>query len=421
MDIILTPAEIGGIISIPSSKSHTIRALLIATFAEGESTIINPLISQDTYSCIEACKSLGALIERSNENSLRVIGVRIPDRITTIDCGNSGTTMYLAAAMASASSQKTTFTGDHQLIRRPVAALLDSLEALGVTVESQLGHYPPFSVQGPIKGGATSIECQTSQYLSALLLALPMAQGNSVITVPLLNERPYVEMTLHWLAKQHIQLEYDTKLSLIKVKGNQSYKPFEATIGGDYSSASFFFCAAAITGSPLTIQGLDPEDPQGDKEILTILHKMGCMIEWKDTSVTITGPARGSLAGGTFDLNTMPDALPILAVTACFAQGTTVLYNVPQARIKETDRITVMCNNLNKLGVVIEELPDGLIIHGQGYLTGGICDGYEDHRVIMAMAIASLGCSESVTIRGTDAVEVTFPTFFTLLDTIKHK
>jgi 3-phosphoshikimate 1-carboxyvinyltransferase len=429
MDITLHPSLVGGKITIPSSKSQTIRALLLATFSKGISIIRNPLDSQDTRSCIQACEAFGAIISpvpKENHDSvevLRVEGFGIPSKPVTIDCGNSGTTLYLAAGMAASSTHKITFTGDDQLKRRPIGNLLKSLEDLGAQVEKlpdgSLPQYPPFTVSGPLTGGRTSIECHTSQHLSALLLGAPLASGDSEIIVPLLNEKPYVHITLSWLNAQQIKYSHNDELSYFHILGNQCFTPFEATVNGDFSSASFFFCAAAITGEAITVEGLDPEDPQGDKQILLILETMGCTISWKGNSVTIQGPNRGNLKGGDFDLNAIPDALPILAVTACFAQGTTKLGNVPQARIKETDRIAVMYQNLSILGAKVQELEDALIINGRGSLHGGICDGYGDHRIIMAMAIASLGCDGPLTIKGTEAVDVTFPTFFQLFNSIR--
>jgi 3-phosphoshikimate 1-carboxyvinyltransferase len=252
-------------------------------------------------------------------------------------------------------------------------------------------------------------------------LACPLAKEETSIIVPLLNEKPYVHMTRAWLDAQKILYSTDSLMQHFSISGGQSYEPFEATVQGDYSSASFFFCAAAVSGGCVKVRGLDHKDPQGDKEILSILTEMGCTISWPEqNTIMVCGPERGTLHAGTFDLNAMPDALPILAVTACFAQGTTTLGNVPQARIKETDRIAVMHENLTACGAIVEERDDALVIHGTGTLNGGTCRGYDDHRIIMAMAIAALGCEEKVTIRGVDAVGVTFPTFFTLLEQISN-
>ena len=429
MDNTLHPSFAGGKITIPSSKSQTIRALLLATFSKGISIIHNPLDSQDTQSCIEACKAFGAIISNiaseSNKSvrTLRIEGFGIPAKPVTVDCGNSGTTLYLAAGMAASSGHEITFTGDEQLKRRPIGNLLTSLKDLGANIANLpngfLPQYPPFTISGPLTGGRTTIECHTSQHLSALLLGAPLAKGDSEIIVPLLNEKPYVHITLSWLNVQHTRYSHNEDLSYFHIPGNQTYQPFEGSVNGDFSSASFFFCAAAITGGTITVEGLDPDDPQGDKQILAILETMGCSILWEGNSVTIKGPNRGTLRGGDFDLNAMPDALPILAVTACFAKGTTKLGNVPQARIKETDRIAVMYQNLSNLGAEVQELDDALIINGKGSLQGGTCLGFGDHRIIMAMAIAALSCDGPLTIEGTEAVDVTFPTFFQLLESIR--
>jgi 3-phosphoshikimate 1-carboxyvinyltransferase len=373
------------------------------------------------------CRSFGAtIVYNTPAEGLHSLTVDAPTTFPTtitVDCGNSGTTLYLAAGLAAATGSSVTFTGDAQLKNRPVGELLQALSDLGVTIDYPADNtrpgYPPFTITGPITGGSTSITCHTSQHLSALLLGCPLGNGTSRIMVPLLNERPYVHMTRSWLDSQLITYDASESMDVFTITGNQRYTPFEAIVNGDYSSASFFFCAAAVAGGCVTVAGLDPDDPQGDKEILSILQDMGCSVTWNTrNAVTVCGPGTGKLVGGHFDLNAIPDALPILAVTACFAQGTTVLGNVPQARIKETDRIAVMHRNLTSCGAYIDEREDALIIHGKGKLQGGTCDGYDDHRIIMAMAIASLGCLEPVTITGIDAVGVTFPTFFSLLEQI---
>ncbi len=424
MNITLRKASIEGTIRVPTSKSQTIRALLIATFSEGVSIIHNPLYSSDTRSCIEGCRALGAVIEEHQTYLTLHAPQTLPTGIT-IDCGNSGTTLYLLSAMVSSMPIEVTFTGDDQLKNRPVKPLLEALISLGANVtypiENTKKWYPPFSLTGPIKGGSVHITCHTSQHLSGLLLGSILSKGQTEIHVDLLNEKPYVEMTLDWLHNQGISLDYNTNLTHFLIPGNQKYKPIEVSIGGDYSSASFFFCAAAITSSTIHIKGLIENDRQGDKEVLSILIAMGCDVIWKDGVVSVSVPLGRDLVGGVFDLNAIPDALPILAVAACFIKGTTILGNVPQARIKETDRIESMKVNLTKLGVFVEDTEDSIIIHGTGTLMGGIVDGFGDHRIIMAMAIASLKSETPLTIQGIDAVDVTFPTFFTLLESIKQE
>ncbi len=419
MELTLYPSQIHGKVPIVTSKSQTIRALLIAAFSKGTSSIRRPLYSSDTRSAINLIQTLGAKVSKEEE-VLSVTGFDTLPEEVVFDCGNSGTTMYLAAGMVASLPVKATFTGDSQLKSRPVLPLLEALKGHKVRVSCTKGGYPPFTIAGPIRSGEVDITCHTSQHLSALLLGCVMGKGQSVINVSLLNERPYVEMTLNWLKEQNIKLSYDEDMKKFIIPGNQHYSPFDSTIAGDFSSASFFFCAGAISDSPVTVSGLNKEDPQGDKEVLTILEKMGAIVKWNGDEVTVTSPQEG-LHGGHFDLNAIPDALPVLAVTACYAKGTTVLGNVPQARIKETDRIESMKRNLMTLGAHIEDTEDSLIIHGQGHLDGGECRGYGDHRIIMAMAIASLRTSGPLTIDDIDAVDVTFPTFFTLFDSIRKE
>lgn len=271
-------------------------------------------------------------------------------------------------------------------------------------------------IRGPLKGGRTRIECPTSQYLSALLLAAPLAGGDTEIEVPLLHERPYVDITLSWMDRLDIRYERDG-YSRFFIPGGQRYPAFERELPGDFSSATFFLCAAAITGSELLLTGLDMNDPQGDKAVTGILQQMGCNIENVPEGIRVRGRL---LEGGSFDLNALPDSLPALAVTACFARGETRLLNVPQAREKETDRIRVMREELTKMGADIEELPDGLIIKGKPGLHGATVSSWNDHRIAMALSIAGLAAEGRTEITGAECAAVTFPGFYELLDSVRE-
>lgn len=414
--ITLSPAKPAGTIAIPASKSQTIRAFLIAYFAHDISRISNPLISEDTKSCINAISNAGAKVMFSDDMSSAIVDSRnivLPDNLT-IDAGNSGTTTYLLLPMAASLGIPVTITGDEQLLSRPIKPLADALRSLGCDIDSDK---LPVTVKGPIKGGWASIECRTSQYLSGLLLGAPLAEENTGITCTLLYEKPYVSLTLGWLREQGVDFSIADDYMRAEVRGGQRYHGFESYINGDYSSASFFFCMAAMAGTEITVKGLDPEDPQGDKAILDILHEMGAEISWNGNEVTVKGPEH--LKAGTFDLNAIPDTLPILAVTAAMAEGTTRLGNVPQARIKETDRISCMRENLALLGVNAEEEEDALIIHGNGYVKGGSVKGFSDHRIVMALASLSAGASGDIIIDDESAASITFPSFFRLLSSLR--
>ena len=416
--MIIPSVKLSGKIIIPSSKSQTIRALLISVFSRGVSYIKHPLISDDTESCINAVKAMGAdvnILENGDITVDATYAFSDMDELS-IDAGNSGTTEYLSLPMLSSLGIQVNIDGDDMLRKRPLKPLLDALESLGAETESTEG-FPPASIRGPLDGGECTIECKTSQYLSGLLLGAPLAIGDSHIKCSVLFEKPYVKMTLKWLDDQGIKYRISDDLEEVWVKGGQSYKPLDTYIEGDFSSASFFFVAAAIHGTEVTVEGLDKNSTQGDKEILNILEKMGCSIKWNGMAVTVKGPEK--LKGGVFDLNAIPDTLPALSVAAAFAEGDTILGNVEQARIKETDRIKVMRENLNELGVEADERRDALIIHGNGSVKGGKAKGYGDHRVIMALAILGTRTEEETEIDDVSAASVTFPTFFDLLESLE--
>ena len=416
--MIIPSVKLSGKIIIPSSKSQTIRALLISVFSRGVSYIKHPLISDDTESCINAVKAMGAdvnILENGDITVDATYAFSDMDELS-IDAGNSGTTEYLSLPMLSSLGIQVNIDGDEMLRKRPLKPLLDALESLGAETESTEG-FPPASIRGPLDGGECTIECKTSQYLSGLLLGAPLAIGDSHIKCSVLFEKPYVKMTLKWLDDQGIKYRISDDLEEVWVKGGQSYKPLDTYIEGDFSSASFFFVAAAIHGTEVTVEGLEKNSTQGDKEILNILEKMGCSIKWNGMAVTVKGPEK--LKGGVFDLNAIPDTLPALSVAAAFAEGDTILGNVEQARIKETDRIKVMRENLNELGVEADERRDALIIHGNGSVKGGKAKGYGDHRVIMALAILGTRTEEETEIDDVSAASVTFPTFFDLLENLE--
>ncbi|NQT88568.1 3-phosphoshikimate 1-carboxyvinyltransferase [bacterium] len=411
MDLIVERSELGGSVRIPGSKSHTIRALAIASLAEGTSEIREPLDSLDTQACVRVCRGLGARVEQGDVWTVEGTGGRPTRPEDVLDVGNSGTTLYVTMTLAALCDGWTVFTGDGQIRSRPAAPLLDALRALGAEAFSTRGNgRPPLCIRGRLRGGSLSIECPTSQYLSSLLIGAPLADGDTDIHVPLLHERPYVEMTLDWLQRAGIRIEREG-WERFHVPGGQSYPSFARAIPGDYSSATFFACAAAVTGAELLLKGLDRDDTQGDRAVLDYLAAMGAEVAWADEGVRVRG---GALRGGEFDLNATPDALPAMAVAACFAEGETRLVNVPQARIKETDRIRVMHDELTKMGAAVEELPDGLIIQGGG-LRGAAVHGRDDHRVVMALAVAGLAADGQTRISTAESAAVTFPTFVPLM------
>ena len=401
-------SKVSGKVKIPGSKSHTIRALFMASLAGGESQVYNPLISSDALSAVEVCKALGAQIDML-DNKFVIRGFNgspcIPSDI--INVGNSGTTLRIGVCLAALGEGYSVFTGDYQVRRRPLGSLLMAINNLGGEAFSTRNNgMAPVVVRGKLKGGKTELDSVTSQFLSSILISSPLAQKDTEVIITRLNEIPYVDITTWWMDKMGIKYENNQYKSFY-IRGNQKYQPFDVTIPGDFSSATFFAVLAAISGEEFVLENLDVTDPQGDKTVFSILEDMGAKVTRQKDSITIKG---NELQGRDIDMNAIPDALPAMAVAGCFAKGETRLLNVPQARLKETDRIHVMCEQLGKMGANIEELEDGLIIR-ESKLKGCCVNGCDDHRVVMALAIAGLNSEGETIIDSAEAINVTFPEF----------
>jgi 3-phosphoshikimate 1-carboxyvinyltransferase len=410
MQLRCEPSALRGAVEIPGSKSHTIRAVAIASLAAGVSDVRQPLESADTLSALNAYKALGATIdERPDVWRITGAGGEIRAPKFEIDVGNSGTTLNVAlGSCALLRSGAAVLTGDKQIQRRPSAQLAASLNDLGATVKDLRGTgCAPFEVRGRLRGGETSLEAVSSQYLSSLLMSTPLGDGESHIRVPLLNERPYVGITLDWLSRQGIRLKAADDWSEFHVPGGQRFTPVDRRIPADFSSATFFLAAGALPGNSVICRGLDFNDTQGDKAVVEYLRAMGADVDVRADEIRVSARA---LRGCELDLNATPDALPMMAALACFASGETHLVNVPQARQKETDRIAVMRDELSKLGADVEELADGLIVR-ESLLTGATLDSHDDHRVVMALAIAATQAKGRTTIERAEAMDITYPTF----------
>jgi 3-phosphoshikimate 1-carboxyvinyltransferase len=406
MKIRSVKSVLSGDILIPASKSHTIRAVSIAAMAHGTSLLKNPLISADAISSMNGAKQMGANVETGKDWIITGVGGKPSDTCRFIDVGNSGTTLRIQTALCALASHPVKFDGDKSIRTRPMTPLLSALEKLGVIIVETTDGKCPFVIRGPVKGGKTTVNGISSQFLTALLIACPLAEGDSEITVENLHEKPYVEMTLDWLRKMNIRFE-QKGTDWFYIQGRQQYNAFQRMIPADFSSATFSACAAAITGSEIVIRGLDFNDHQGDKALFTYLERMGVELKHTPEGVRVKG---GRLKGIDIDMNDTPDALPALAVTGCFASGTTRLLNVAQARLKECDRIAAATTELTSMGAHIEELKDGMVIH-QSKLKGTQVHGYDDHRMVMSLVVAGLAADGETVVDTAEAVDVTYPSF----------
>lgn len=423
--------SLSGKVIPPSSKSQSIRALVVATLAEGTTVLHNVLESDDTKAAKSVCRGLGAKLTETKEGGAIKIkvesgGVPLENLESRLFADNSGVTTRLimpVLGLRKNYDEKIILDCGEQMRKRPVQSLINALNNLGMNVASQNNDGTcPLEITGKLKGGKTEVDGVTSQYLSALLLSLPYAENDSEITVKNLQERPYVEMTAAWLDEQNIKYEHKRQdnLDIYSIKGNQKYKAFEKTVPVDFSSVSYLIAAAVLIDSEVEIGGIDMNEHQGDKRLIYILQEMGADIKIDSDNNTLSIKGGKPLKGIKIDANDIPDMVPTLAVVGTCADGETEIYNVAHARIKETDRIHSMTQGLTKMGATVTEKPDGLIIK-KSALKGIDVHGFEDHRTVMSLALAGLLAEGETTIDTAESINKTFPAFVERMNDIDAK
>lgn len=407
------PSKLAGEVKAPPSKSYTHRAFMVALLARGESKIINPLVSFDTEATIEAARTLGA--EVSQEGDVwRVLGTagELKPRADIIDARNSGTTIRLMSAIAALSPKLVRLTGDESVCARPMGPLIEALAKLGTKARCEgLRGRPPVVVGGGLRGGEVEITgAISSQFISALLLVSPYAKEDVKITVTEeLRSKPYVEITLELLDGAGARIKRSRDLMEFKIPGGQVFKAIDFKVPGDFSSASFMLAAAALAGGTVRVSNLDVQSAQGDKRIIELLREFGADVRVKGKAVEVSGG--GELSGIEADCGNNPDLVPALAVLGSVAEGRTRLLNIPHLRLKETDRIRALASELRKLGAEVKERPDELRIRGVKRLKGAKLTSYGDHRMAMALAVASLVAWGETIIDGAESISVSYPSF----------
>ncbi|MDP1834805.1 MAG: 3-phosphoshikimate 1-carboxyvinyltransferase [Chlamydiales bacterium] len=412
-DFLVGPSKLSGQIAIPPSKSQSIRALLFAAMAEGESSVTNLLLSPDIDATIEACRQLGAKVVREG-NTCRIVGVagkpQVPDNV--IDAGNSGLVLRFVSALAALTDGYTVITGDHSIrYNRAVQPLIDGLSGLGASVISTRGNgRPPLIIRGPLKAGRTVLEGSDSQPVSALLLAAMFLDGKTEIHITNPGEKPFLHMTVSWLKRFGVTVEFDESFTWITVQGPVIPKAFEYYVPGDFSSAAYPLVAALLTGSEITLTNLDFDDFQGDKMLFSCLQRMGAEIEIDRENKMVHVLSGGSLLGVCIDINDTIDAISLMAVVGCFAKGETHIVNGAIARQKECDRIHCITQELSKMGADIEQFDDGLVVKHSS-LRGAPLMAHNDHRIALSLAVAGMAATGQTRIGGAGCVAKTFPTF----------
>lgn len=409
--------SIRGDISMPPSKTHSFRALVLAALADGISVIRRPKISSDWHEAVKAMRLYGAEIQEIEPDVFRVQGVagqlRTPDDV--INVNNSGTMLVFIAGVAAACAGWTILTGDESLrkLRKITRNFIAPFQELGVTVIStKEDGMAPFVFKGKVNGGAAHMDGVGCQPVFSVLIASALSQKPVEVFVNNPGETAYIDLLLYWFTKAGLAWEnIGNQYRHYRFPGNPPPRPFDTAIPFEWSAPGYPLLAALITPeSEVTVKGMDLNDPYGDKQMIYILQKMGADISIEDKVIS----ARTSqLKGLEVDMNALPDQVPTLAVAACFARGETTIKNALTARWKECDRIAAVCRELQKMGAKITEKEDGLIVHQDGTweLTGTGIDGYYDHRMVMAFSVAGLGARGETTISDAQMVEKSFGTY----------
>lgn len=410
---IVKKGTIKGKITLPPSKSQTLRAILFGAMGKGKTVIHRYLESPDAYAMIEACRSLGAEIAQFPDRlEIRGINGKIKGAEDVIQAGNSGLVLRLIAALAGLSLRPIVITGDYSIRhQRPMNPLLEGLKQLGVTaVSTKEDGYAPVIIQGPFKGGIATVNGCDSQPVSALLIAGAFSPCAFEVQVLNPGEKPWIDLTLSWLKRLGIPFEHNGHYSYYKMQGSQGYDGFEYTVPGDLSSAAFPLAAGLVTGSEVTLLNADMRDGQGDKQLIEVFQKMGARLEIDEEQKKIHLRKSPSLKGVDVNINDFVDSITILAATACYAEGETRIRNAAVARQKECDRIACVAHELQKFGAKVIEHVDGLSIF-PSRLKGTALFSHHDHRMAMSLAVAGFGAEGITTIESVECVSKTFPGF----------
>ena len=401
-------SDISGEVICPANKSYTHRAIFLSALSDGKSIIKKVLHSRDTNATISACRAFGVEVDESDDTITieNTIGSTVDGSM--INAQNSGTTLRIATAIAALSGGTTELTGDDSLKKRPMRPILDSLEELGVNTESD-GGKPPITIKGKINGNYVNIKGDiSSQFISALLIIGPRLDNGLTIEIDGdVVSKPYIDLTITTMKKFGAEVKVVESYKKYSVE-HQIYKPTTFTIPSDFSNLALLLSANILLGDNLKIQISLGELPQGDEEIIDILEKLGVIVTLDDHTITTRSPEL--LDGGKFDLSSTPDLLPALAILVLKCKSQIEIYHVKHARYKETDRIAIICKELQKIGVIISEKDDGMILKKGDMLNGVELDSHEDHRLFMAFSIVAMFVGDCI-VTDPDSVDVSYPRF----------
>ncbi len=393
MDIKIEPRMLSGKVKVPPSKSVSHRVLISAALASGISEIKGIMDSKDIIATTECLKAMGANITE-HDGVAQITGISSVQENVILDCFESGSTLRFLIPVAAALGINATFLGKGRLPERPIIPYLRELSQHGI--EFNYNGSMPFSISGKLSGGRYEIEGDiSSQFITGLLFALPLCKEDSEIhMLSPLQSKPYADMTIETLRRFGIFIK-PTNYGYY-IEGNQKYKSYDTTIEGDYSQAAFFYVANAL-GSKIELSNLSPDSKQGDKKILDILSQLCYNNEYSEFNI---------------DVSDIPDLVPILAVLGSFGKKPMRISNAERLKIKESDRLMAISEALNAIGGKVVTLNDGIVILPVKEFHGGIVNSYNDHRIVMAVAIASTKSKAPIIIKGAESVDKSYPGFF---------
>lgn len=404
-EITLLPGKRTGVIRAPSSKSQAHRLLICAALGESGCTVNCGEKSKDIEATAKCLAAMCADAKELFSGIYRVTPSEKPDN-AELFCGESGSTLRFLLPVCGALGKKSVFKMEGRLPERPLYPFDELLRSHGMSIEKCEDE---LHVSGRLQSGVFEIAGDvSSQFISGLLFALPLLDGDSIIRVTGKTEsRSYIELTENALSLSGIRFEKND--NEYTVFGNQKYALPDGTgAEGDYSNGAFFLCMGALSENGIRVLNLAENSLQGDKKIIEILRRIGAEISVGRKEITVR---KGALHGCKIDASDIPDLIPVLAVTACAAEGETRIFNAARLRLKESDRLRATAELIKNLGGNVTELPDGLIIRGGG-LRGGTADSYNDHRIAMSAAVAACICTEEVTVQSPDCVNKSFPQFW---------
>jgi len=402
----ISRSDASGRVTAPSSKSYTLRGLMCAALARGESEVIAPLTSDDTEAAIDVLGQLGVGLERRGDR-WTVSGGHFHQAQADLFCRDSAVTFRFMAAIASLVPGTHRLTAGPSLSRRPVGPLVEALRQVGVTCSDDDGRPPVIVTGGTLRGGTTTLPGNvSSQFVSALLLAAPFSEkGTTIRLATPLESAPYVLMTLDCMQWFGVSVAFSESMDAFDVV-RQTYKPTSYRVESDWSSASYPLALGAMAGE-VTVDNLSPESLQGDRVILDFLQEMGASVIVSGKSIAVR---RSNLRAIKADLSDCTDLLPTVAVLAAVAEGTSQLTGIERARIKESDRVAAVREGLERMGIEVAEEADRMTITG-GTPRGAVIDSKDDHRIAMAFGLLGAVCGDTV-IEGAECVAKTYPEFW---------